>query len=120
MGGPKRVARAAERRFFPRRAASVKALLPKEVEDTVNRLEPEERDQVRAHLERDFATYLKRNHPQEPANARRSFWRTYDTFAGILGGAVARELLKRLLEVPREAAADQARRDGAGPATPAR
>src|SRR5829696_172330 len=51
LGGPKRLGKAAERRLFPRRAERLPTVLPKEVETTVNRLGPDERDKVRAHLE---------------------------------------------------------------------
>ena len=57
---------------------------------------------VRAHLERDFASYIQRQHPTEPVNARTSLWKTYDLLVGIVGAAAARELVKRLFEVPQE------------------
>lgn len=111
LGGPKRLGRAAERRFMPRRAERLPKVLPKEVEQTVNRLEPEQRDRVRAHLERDFATYLRRTHPDEPANAQRSLWRTYDLLVGIVGAAAGRQLVKKLFEVPHEARAEGIREE---------
>ncbi len=102
LGGPKRLAKAAEARFFPKRAARVPTVLPKDVEVIVNRVEPEKREQVRGHLERDFAAYLRREHPEEPANARRSMWKTYDVLLGVVGVAAGRELVKKLFEIPKE------------------
>jgi hypothetical protein len=103
LGGPKRAAKAAERRFFPRRAEKRDRTLPKNVQHTLSRLEPEDREKVEAHLERDFAAYLNKQHPTEPANARQSLWKTYDMLTGIVGVAAARELAKRLFEIPKEA-----------------
>ena len=112
LGGPKRLGKTAERRFMPRRAERVPKVLPKEVEQTVNRLEPDQRDKVRAHLERDFTNYLKREHPEEPPNARKSLWRTYDILVGIVGGAAARELVKRLFEIPQETKVEAIKEEG--------
>jgi hypothetical protein len=108
LGGPKRVAKAAEQRLFPAHANRPPTLLPKEVDKTIKRLPEEDREQVRAHLERDFANYLKREHAQEPTNARQSFWKTYDTVFGIFGAAATRELVKRLFAVPDDAEKEQA------------
>jgi len=102
LGGPKRVARTAERRFFPKRAARVPTVLPKDIEKAIRNLEPDQQDQVRGHLERDFVTYVQKEHANEPANVRQSFWKTYDLLIGIVGAAAARELVKKLFEVPRE------------------
>jgi len=103
LGGPRRVARAVEKRFFPRRAERPPTLLPKDVDKALDRLEPGERVRVRGHLERDFASYLKKEHPREPADARRSVWSTYDLLLGTVGARAARELVKRLFESPQEA-----------------
>ncbi len=100
LGGPRRVAQAVEKRFFPRRWARVPKLLPKEVERTLDRLPAEDQEHVRGHLERDFATYLKKEHAKEAANARQSIWRTYDLLLGSVGTRAARELVKKLFEVP--------------------
>jgi hypothetical protein len=108
LGGPRRVAKAAEKRFFPKRYARVPTVLPKEVDKALAKLEPAQREQVRAHLERDFVKYLQREHPIEPANARQSIWKTYDLLVGIVGAAAARELVKRLFEIPRETRVEQA------------
>jgi hypothetical protein len=101
LGGPRRTARAVEKRFFPRRAMSPPRLVPKNVEKTLDRLEPGNREYVSGHLERDFAAYLKKEHPAEPADARRSLWRTYDLLLGSVGAAAMRELVKRLFDPPR-------------------
>jgi hypothetical protein len=109
LGGPRRVLKAVERRVFPRRR--VKRLLPDEVDASAARLGHDGED-VRNHLERDFAAYLRREHPAEPVSARRSFWKTYDTFVGILGAAAARELLKRFMTAPAEAEEDNRQKGG--------
>jgi hypothetical protein len=96
VGGPRRVLRAAGARLLPQRPP--RSLLPKEIQRTVNRLEPEQRELVKGHLERDFAAYLAHTHPQEPANARRSLWKTYDRLMGPVTGRAGRELVKRLFE----------------------
>lgn len=103
LGGPRRVARAVEKRFFPRRAMRPPRLLPKDVDKTLDRLEPGDREYVRGHLERDFADYLRKEHPKEPADARRSLWRTYDLLLGSVGVAATRALVKRLFDPPPEA-----------------
>lgn len=102
LGGPKRVAKATEKRFFPKRVYKRDRALPKNVQATMNKLDPDQRELVEAHLERDFAAYLNKEHPTEPANPRQSFWRTYDLLLGIVGAAAARELVKKLFEVPQE------------------
>jgi hypothetical protein len=100
LGGPKRVAKAAERRFFPKRYYRPPKVLPKDIERSMDRLPQADQAMVSAHLERDFASYLKKEHPIEPANARQSVWKTYDLLVGIVGAAAARELVKRLFEAP--------------------
>ncbi len=96
LGGPRRMIRAVGERVLPQR--SPRSLLPAEIQRTVNRLEPEQREQLEKHLERDFAAYLTRTHPQEPANARRSFWKTYDRVMGPVTARAGRELVKRLFD----------------------
>lgn len=112
LGGPKRLAKAAEARLFPKRAERVPTVLPKDVDATINRLEPEEREKVRAHLERDFAAYLRKEHPEEPANARRSLWRTYDILVGVVGVAAGRELVKKLFAIPKEVPVEEIMEEG--------
>lgn len=107
VGGPKRVLKAVEKRVAPSRQQRVKSVLPKEVERVVERLGTDA-DAVRGQLERDFVTYLKREHPEVPVGGRSSFWRTYDMFIGTLGALAARELAKKLFAAP----ADRARAPG--------
>lgn len=109
LGGPKRVAKRVESKVFPKRRE--RRLVPKEIDRAVDRLGEEDRDAARAHLERDFASYLEKTHPKEQPNARRSFWGTYDTFVAIVGAAAARELVKRFIEVPQEARKEVAEED---------
>ena len=111
LGGPKRVAKQVERRFFPQRERRVKTLLPKDVDKSISHLPAEDREQVRAHLERDFAMYLQREHAKDPPHARQSLWKTYDLVVGIVGAAAARELVKKLFQVPAEARVEQAQED---------
>lgn len=106
VGGPKRLLRRAEKRVLPRRR--VQRLVPEEIEKAVAHLPEEQRDEVMAHIERDFKTYLQRAHVREQPSARRSFWGTYDTFVAIFGAAAARELLKRFMTAPKEAEAEGA------------
>ena len=107
LGGPKRVVKAAERRLFPARANRPPTLLPKDLDKTIDRLPEEDREQIRAHLERDFAGYLQKEHAKDPANGRYSFWKTYDLVLGIAGAAATRGLIKRALAVPADADVDQ-------------
>jgi hypothetical protein len=111
LGGPKRVAKAVERRYFPARANRPPTLLPKDVDKTLDRLPEEDREQVRAHLERDFASYLQKEHAKDTSTGRQSFWKTYDLMLGIVGGAAMREMVKRALTVPAEARVEQAKED---------
>jgi hypothetical protein len=111
LGGPKRIAKAAERRFFPERADRPPTLLPKDVDKTLKRLPEEDREHVRAHLERDFAAYLQKEHAKDAASGRQSLWKTYDLLLGLIGGAATREFLKRALSVPAEARVEQAQED---------
>jgi hypothetical protein len=111
LGGPKRVAKAAERRFLPERANRPPTLLPKDVDKTLKRLPEEDREHVRAHLERDFAAYLQKEHVADAATGRQSFWKTYDLLVGVVGAAATRELVKRALTVPAEARVEQAQED---------
>ncbi len=103
-GGPKRVAKSAERRFFPARANRPPTLLPRELDDTLRRFPEEDQEQIRAHLERDFAAYLKKEHVGDTSTGRQSFWRTYDMLVSVVGGAAAREFVKRALAVPTDEA----------------
>jgi ElaB/YqjD/DUF883 family membrane-anchored ribosome-binding protein len=106
LGGPRRVLKQVEQRVFPKRR--VRRLVPEEVDRAVDRLGEEDREATRAHLERDFASYLEKNHPKEQPNARRSFWGTYDTVVAVVGAAAARELVKRFVAVPKEVRQEEA------------
>jgi len=109
LGGPKRMLKQVEQRVFPKRR--YRRLTPAEIDRAVDRLGEEDREAARAHLERDFASYLEKEHAKEQPNARRSFWGTYDTVMAIVGAAAARELVKRFLEVPQEARQEGAEKD---------
>jgi hypothetical protein len=101
LGGPRRVARGIEKRLFPRRYARPPTVLPKHIQASLDRLPEEDQEMVRAHLERDFARYLKGEHAKDPANARTSAWKTYNLLLGTVGARAARELVKKLFEVPK-------------------
>lgn len=103
LGGPRRVAQSVEKALFPKRYSRPPKVLPRDVEKALDRLPEEQRDQVRAHLERDFAAYLRDQHAKDPPNARVSAWKTYDLLLGTVGARAARELVKRLFEVPPKA-----------------
>jgi hypothetical protein len=100
LGGPKRVARGIEKRLFPKRYARPPRVLPKHITEALDRLPEEDRELVRAHLERDFTKYLKDEHAKDPANARTSMWKTYNLLLGTVGARAARELVKKLFDVP--------------------
>lgn len=102
LGGPRRVARGVEKRLFPKRYVRPPKVLPRDVERSLDRLPEEDRDFVRAHLERDFAAYLRAEHAKDPPNVRTSAWKTYNLLLGTVGARAARELVKRLFEVPPE------------------
>jgi hypothetical protein len=110
LGGPRRVAKQVEKRFFPKRYSRPPKVLPSQIMATLDRLPEEDRELVRAHLERDFASYLKAEHAKDPANARVSIWKTYNLLLGTVGARAARELVKALFDAPR----DESRRDNAG------
>jgi hypothetical protein len=101
-GGPWRVGKGVEKRLFPKRYSRPPRVLPKKVEEAVGRLPEEDQEMVRAHLERDFAAYLKSEHAKDPPNARTSAWKTYNLLLATVGARAARELVKRLFEVPPE------------------
>jgi hypothetical protein len=112
LGGPKRIAKTVERRFFPERADRPKGLLPKDIDKSLRHLPAEDRPNVKAHLERDFASYLQKEHTKEPPNARQSVWKTYDMLLGIVGAAAARELTKKLFAIPQETKVEAIKEEG--------
>jgi hypothetical protein len=118
LGGPKRVLRQVEHRVFPKRR--YRKLTPEEIDRAIDRLGEEDRENQRAHIERDFASYLEKEHAKEQPNARRSFWGTYDTLMAIVGTAAARELVKRFLEVPDEARTEAAKEEAKASAAEAK
>ncbi len=112
LGGPRRAAKAVEKRFWPKRYYRPPTVLPKDVERSIAKLPQGDQEMVRAHLERDFSAYLQKQHPVEPANARQSAWKTYDLLVGIIGAAAARELVKRLFEIPQETKVEAIEEEG--------
>ena len=118
LGGPKRVLKQVEHRVFPKRR--YRKLTPDEIDRVIDRLGEDDRENARAHIERDFASYLEKTHPREQPNARKSLWGTYDTLMGIVGTAAARELVKRFIDVPPEAVKEVAEEDAKVPAAEAK
>ena len=118
LGGPKRVLKQVEHRVLPKRR--YRKLTPAEVDRAIDRLGDEDQGRVRAHIERDFASYLEKEHAKELPNARKSFWSTYDTLMAVVGTAAARELVKRFLEVPQEARTEVAKEDAKASAAEAK
>jgi hypothetical protein len=112
LGGPRRAARAAEKRFFPKRYYRPPKVLPKDIEKAIDRLPKEDQEMVRATLERDFAKYIQKQRASDPPSARHSMWRTYDLFVSIVGAAAARELVKKLFEIPQEAKVEAIEEEG--------
>ena len=55
---------------------------------------------MRAHLERDFSSYLKKEHVKDAATGRQSFWKTYDLLVGVVGAAAARGIRQKAAPVP--------------------
>jgi hypothetical protein len=102
LGGPRRVAQSVEKRLFPKRYARPPKVLPRDIEKAIDRLPEEDRDNVRAHLERDFAAYLREEHAKDPPNARTSAWKTYQLLLGTVGARAAREMVKYLFDEPRD------------------
>jgi hypothetical protein len=102
LGGPRRLAQGVEKRLFPKRYTRPPKVLPRDIEKAIDRLPEEDRDKVRAHLERDFAAYLRDEHAKEPPNARTSAWKTYQLLLATVGARAAREMVKYLFDEPRD------------------
>ena len=77
--------KAVERRLLPIVPTARRRCCRRTIDKTINRLPAGDREQVRAHLERDFATYLENTHPKDQPDARQSFWKTYDVLMGSVG-----------------------------------
>ncbi len=96
VGGPKRVLQAVGRRVRPTKKDRFKGILPKDVEKLVDRT-ASNAEEVRQRLEQDFYDWMSKKRPQQaPANARQSFWKTYDSFLGPLGALGTKALAERL------------------------
>jgi hypothetical protein len=102
VGGPKRVLKAVGRRVRPTRKQRFKGVLPDELEKALDRLGTGAED-VRDRLEQDFYDWMsKRRSKEAPANARQSFWKTYDAFLGPLGALGAKALAQRFFAAPKD------------------
>lgn len=96
VGGPKRVLRTVQRRFFPGTAPKYRGTLPRGVERTLSRAGVRS-EEVKARIEKDFAAYLEeKGSGGGSRNAATSFWKTYDTLVGPLGKVAAARLSKKL------------------------
>ena len=96
LGGPSRLIKGAGRALRGGRKAPVKSLLPKEIDEAVSGLGPDE-PAVRASLERGFADYLRERKADEP-NASRSLWRFVDAISVPVARRIVREAVSRFLE----------------------
>lgn len=109
VGGPKRVLRAVEARVRPSRRQRFRGVLPKDVEQAIDRL-GDNAAQVRERIESDFAEYMsKRTGKESRPSAQQSFWKTYDALVGPLGRQAAKRLASRLFaaDPERERKADR-------------
>lgn len=96
LGGPKRILRAIEHRVRPAKTDRLKGILPKDVEKLIDR-SASNADEVRQRLEQDFFDWMSKKRPQQaPANARQSFWKTYDVLIGPLAALGTKSLIERL------------------------
>lgn len=96
VGGPKRILQAMERRVRPAKRDRLKGILPKDVEKLVDKTATNA-EEVRQRLEQDFYDWMSKKRPQQaPANARQSFWKTYDSFLGPLGALGAKAMAEKL------------------------
>ncbi|HTS14413.1 MAG TPA: hypothetical protein VMH24_02025 [Candidatus Sulfotelmatobacter sp.] len=96
LGGPSRILKGAGRALRRGRKPAVKSLLPKEIDDAVRGLGPDE-PAVRASLERGFADYLRGRQADEPS-ANRSLWRLVDAISVPVARRVVREATQRFLD----------------------
>jgi len=96
LGGPSRLIKGAGRALRGGRKPPVNSLLPKEIDDAVSGLGPDE-PAVRASLERGFADYLRDRKADEP-NASRSLWRFVDAISVPVARRIVREAVSRFLE----------------------
>lgn len=95
LGGPSRLIRGAGRALRGGRKPTVKSLLPKEIDQAVKGLGPDE-PAVRGKLERAFAEYLRGRKTDEPS-AGRSLWRFVDAVSVPVGQRVVKEAVERFL-----------------------
>ena len=100
IGGPKRVAKAVERRFFPSRSHKVKGLLPDQLAKAIDSL-GDDAAKARAHLEGEFEEFLKKRAPDakeiaRQAGGRQSFWKTYDSLVVPFSAIAAKRLTDKL------------------------
>ncbi len=119
VGGPKRVIQAMEHRIRPTKKDRLKGILPKDVEKLVDKT-ASNADEVRQRLEQDFYDWMSKKRPQQaPANARQSFWKTYDSFLGPLGALGAKAMVEKLFAAEKERTAVSKQQDRPGSVSPA-
>ncbi len=108
-GGPKRLLKAAERRFFPSRAERAKSYLPKELAKAIDSL-GEDAAKARQHVEGEFEQFLRKRAPEAEkeakklVGARQSFWKTYDAAIVPASAILTKKLTDKLFAAdPRRA-----------------
>ena len=100
-GGPKRLVRAAERRFFPSRAERAKSYLPKDLAKAIDSL-GEDATKARERIEGELGRFLERRAPdaekeaKKLVGARQSFWKTYDAVLVPVSAVATKKLLDKL------------------------
>ena len=94
--GPKRILRAVERRVRPRPTDRFKGVLPKPIEQALDKL-GDQGVTVQERLETEFADWLsKKSSRAAPSSARQSFWKTYDVVIGPIAALGTKRLLDKL------------------------
>jgi len=99
--GPKRLLKAAERRFFPSRAERARSLLPKQLAKAIDSL-GDDAAKAREHVEREFAQFLEKRAPEAEkeakklVGARQSFWKTYDAAIVPASAILTKKLTDKL------------------------
>lgn len=105
LNGPKRVAKAVERRVAPKRSDRLKGILPKDVEKALDRLGGNASD-VRERVEQDFYDWMnKRRSQSAPSSARQSLWKTYDSLLGPVAALGAKRMAEKLFSADTDARA---------------
>jgi len=108
-----------EHRIRPTKKDRLKGILPKDVEKLVDKT-ASNAEEVRQRLEQDFYDWMSKKRPQQaPANARQSFWKTYDSFLGPLGALGAKAMVEKLFAAEKKRAVSDSQEERPGSTSPA-